>query len=712
MCNKTTSHSKPIPRLNLLSSLITLTLLPTLAIAAEEDRQQLPTIVVNAQKSNITEGTGSYTADSSNTSTKLDLSPRETPQNIKILTREYLDDTNITTFQELISNITGVYLNRTDERINPISRGFETNYYLFDGVPTAGYYANLDPDLTIYDRVEVIKGANGLMTGAGSPAMGLNLIRKRANAKELTGSLNVSIGSWNKYSSSVDLSFPINSDGSIRGRTVVKYQDEDSFMDKYHKMQETAYAVVDMDLTDSTYLSIAASYQNLQRDNIRWGAFPAYYTDGTRTHFDRSKIVTADWTYQDNKTTTFYVDFQQKLFNDASFNLKATYKDIKQGWALLNSYGWAIDKTTNLSSGPAWSLETNPYNQREQNIDAYFNLPFDISGLPQEIVTGFNYHQAKVVNPYFYSSRVSVGLIDYDSIYAIPYPESHRTKTQGILNETAQTAGYVAGKFTILEPLKVVIGTRLTNWKYEQEDGVGNREFKNQLTPYFGIVYELNQNHSLYASYTDIFNPQNYKDVNGKYLDPIIGKQYETGIKSGYFDGRLNTALSIFQIQQDNVAEALNNVFISNGDQAYHGVSGIKSKGVELEIDGEIIDNWNINFGIAHFEAKDPEGEKFNTQAARTTANLFSKYKWEKFSIGGGLSYRSKYYNGETAYGVLVQDAYFLANAMLGYDVDKNIKVQLNANNIFDKKYYESVSNGTYHYGTPRNATLSLKYHF
>jgi len=260
-------------------------------------------------------------------------------------------------------------------------------------------------------------------------------------------------------------------------------------------------------------------------------------------------------------------------------------------------------------------------------------------------------------------------------------------------------------------------GARLSNWEYESEDKNGNRDFNDQFTPYFGVVYDFAQDHSFYASYTDIFKPQNRREQNGNYLDPIIGRNYETGIKSEWFDGQLNSALSIFRIEQTNFAEAIDGVFVKNAqgvdtsEQAYRGVDGVVSKGVELEVDGEINNNWAINFGIANFEAKDAKDKKVATNSARTTSNLFIKYKEDQWNAGLGVNYRGKTYTG-TGANLIEQNEIFLLSAMLGYKVDQNISVQLNLDNLLDKKYYDGIGANSMNYGSPRNAALTLRYQF
>ncbi|ENX41168.1 TonB-dependent siderophore receptor [Acinetobacter sp. NIPH 2100] len=691
----------------------------------------LATIKVQAEQKNpaVTEGSESYTAKSTSTSTKLNLSLRDTPQSVKVFTREYLDDRNIDSFQDLTNNITGVSTSRTDERQSVFARGFQVDYYLIDGMPSTTNLGTGDLDLDIYDRVEVVKGSSGLMTGAGNPAMALNMVRKHANAKELTGNLSTSLGSWNEWSSSADVSAPLNADGSLRGRVFVKHSDEKSFMDFYEKERNVFYGAVDYDLSDKTSMSLGATYQELNRDGIRWGGTPAFYTDGTRTNFSRSLTVTAPWTYWNVNTSAVFANLKQNLFNDVNFNIAYTFRKEDTDNLLLYT-GGRVDKATNTSplknaNGDGKdnvSVYGAEATNEENNIDVFINAPFKVFNRPQEIIIGGSWNKNEKTKDIFGGSNAKSEVEKY-----LGGPLNYNDMAQELLrpvvldgknalNETTQTAAYVAGKFQILDPLKIIAGARLSNWEYKSENGVGDREFNNEFTPYIGAIYDFARDHSVYVSYTEIFKPQSRKDVNDQYLDPSYGKNYETGIKSEWFGGRLNTALSIFQIEQTNFAEAIPGEYVTrNGvrttEQAYRGVDGVESKGFEFEADGEINENWGINFGIANFEAKDAKGVKVNTTNSRTTSNLFVKYKLDQWSAGVGLNYKSKYYTG-TGSTRIDQDAYVLASAMLGYQVDKNIKLQLNVDNIFDEKYYDGIGANSMNWAAPRNATVSVRYNF
>lgn len=154
---------------------------------------------------------------------------------------------------------------------------------------------------------------------------------------------------------------------------------------------------------------------------------------------------------------------------------------------------------------------------------------------------------------------------------------------------------YAATRVTLADPLHLILGARYTNWRV---DTLTYSMEKNHTTPYAGLVFDINDNWSTYASYTSIFQPQNDRDSSGKYLAPITGNNYELGLKSDWMNSRLTTTLAIFRIEQDNVAQSTGTPIPgSNGETAYKAVDGTVSKGVEFELNGAITDNWQLTFG-------------------------------------------------------------------------------------------------------------------
>ncbi|MFW2353572.1 TonB-dependent siderophore receptor [Aliarcobacter butzleri] len=660
----------------------------------------------------VTEETGSYTTGATSTATKLDLSLRETPQSVLVFTRQRLEDQNITSYQELLSKTPGVTLNKWDERVYPTARGFTIDYNLYDGMPTysiADYGAN-DTDLIIFDRVEIVKGANGLMTGAGNPALGLNYIRKHANSKEFKGTIDLSAGSWDNYTSSADVQTPLNSDGSVRARFVAKHQDKKSYMDNYEKQTDVFYGVVDMDLTDTTYLSLGASYEDIQRDGVRWGGLPAFYTDGSRTNFSRSKTVSDDWTYWDNKTTSYFADLKQYIYDDISINASYSNRTMDSKTAIAYYFG-TVNKVTNNADGFLYDYVSDA-KEEENNLNLYASIPFELAKLDHEIITGFGYNKYDFKkNNYAGTGYISASSLNFSNINIDNPQLSANTPTLELPSKTIQKGYYLAGRFSLMEDLKLISGIRVSSWEYQAKNGNGNREFDDEITPYAGLVYDIDKNHSIYVSYTSIFKPTDRQDKDNNYLDPAEGKSYETGIKGEYFDGRLNTSLSIFRIEQTGFEDTGIPIASNPLKNAFERIDGVVSKGFELGVQGNLTDDFSLDFGLANFEAENPDGSKFNTDSSRTTANLWAKYTISNYRFGAGLNYKSKFYTGSGA-NKITQDEFITTDLMAGYKINKNLDLQLNINNVFDEKYYEGIGANSMVYGDPRNFTLGMKYTF
>ncbi|MBP3363335.1 MAG: TonB-dependent receptor plug domain-containing protein, partial [Pseudomonas sp.] len=197
------------------------------------------TQVTSNQLGTITEGSGSYTPGTIATATRMVLTPRQTPQSITVITRQHMDDFGLNSIDEVMRHTPGITVSTFDsERTNYYARGFSVENFQYDGIPTlrnSAYSSGQTlSDMAIYDRVEILKGATGLLTGAGAPGATINLIRKKPT-REFKASIDVGAGSWDNYRTQVDVSGPLTDSGNIRGRAVAAYQDKHSFMDRYKR---------------------------------------------------------------------------------------------------------------------------------------------------------------------------------------------------------------------------------------------------------------------------------------------------------------------------------------------------------------------------------------------------------------------------------------------------------------------------------------------
>lgn len=683
---------------------------------------QLEEIKVSEEvNSQYSEDTNSYTVKQMNTATKLNLSIKETPQSVVVITKEQIEDENLESIADITSNVAGFNSPTWDtERVYITSRGFEVDYYQIDGIPS-NYSGDVQQDLSMYDRVEIVKGANGLMTGAGSPAASINMVRKHANSKEFTGNVSVSAGSWDTYKGTIDVTTPLNEDGSVRARVVAKYGDEDSFLNYYNKETKVLYGIVDADISDDTRIFLGASQQKNDATGSTWGGVPAWFSDGSDTNFSRSTSITPDWTSWNTETKSVFSGIEHYFRNDIKLSANYSYLEFDSNSKLtILGYGVFPDKTTGkgISSNYLWKGESK---DKEHNIDIYSSIPFELANKNHEIILGLSYNQIKSISntasviseTAFDADVLNNSVYNWNSNISEPiWGDSSRTAD----SKTEQTAAYLVSRLSLTDSLNMILGARVTKYEYNNILSNYGYEHKNEITPYAGLVYDLDDNHSIYTSYTSIFKPQENKDESGKYLDPKEGKSYEVGIKGEYFDNRLNASLSLFRMEQDNVAEKAG-VNSTTLEDYYKGVDGTTSKGIEIDIRGEITDNWNAALSLVSFEAKDSEDKDVSTTAPRNQVVLSSKYKLGKYSFGGSVNWQDKFYSDVTNplgdSERLTQDDVVVVNLMAKYELTKNLSAQLNINNLFDKDYYSNiVYDMQYIYGDPRNTTVSLKYKF
>ncbi|MDY0192124.1 MAG: TonB-dependent siderophore receptor [Aliarcobacter butzleri] len=668
-----------------------------------------------------TENSDSYTTGSMKTATKLDLSIRETPQSVMVISQQMLEDRKTDEFYTLIKKVTGVSVSEGfDGRATYYSRGFDLDYYLLDGLPvTQNWYTINNYNMDAYDRVEIVKGANGLMVGAGNPAVSINMVRKHANSKVFKGDIEASAGSWDMYKLKTDIQTPLNEDGSVRARLVASYKDKNSFVDKTSQENSLVYGVVDADITDNTTISAGASYEENNRDGIMGGgsSLPAFYSDGTKTNFSRSKSYMFDWSKWDTSITSYFTDVKHYFDNDILLNASYSHNEIHTKDRNFTNIQGSLNKD---GSGLTAGYGKYPEKIKKDSIDIYASIPFELAKKEHEIIVGTQYNKEndKKYKPEFTGKYNITNYFTQDGSEFTSEPNMGRN----ILRQDADTeqkSVYLTGKFELIDDLKLIIGSRLTTWEYDSYSWDTNSRTKydhdNIFTPFVGLVYDLDENHSIYTSYTDIFLPQgNVKDKSGNILDPKEGSNYEAGIKGEYFDKKLNAGLTLFRLEQDNVAESINGVFVdgSNGtEQAYKSMKGVTSKGIELEIGGEITDNWDISAGFTHFEAKDANKNKVNTTIPRNNINIFTKYTINDFSFGAGVNWKSKGYSKSDTREI-TQDAYAVVDLMASYKFSKNLSTQLNINNLFDKTYYIGYGTSSYNYGDLVNGILSLKYKF
>lgn len=662
--------------------------------------------------------------------TKLPLTLRETPQSVTVFSSEQLEQQKLVSLRQVLDQTPGVYSYQWDtERVIFTSRGFVIDNLMYDGVPAETNFSTDsiedNIDTSMYERIEIVRGATGLMTGAGSPAASVNLVRKRADAREFSGDLGLTVGSWNDRRIEADVGTALNSAGTIRGRFVGVYQDRESYQDFYENERKVLYAVVDADLSDQTSLSFSIDFQDNLPTSNTWGSFPLYLGDGTFADWSRSVTTAPDWAFWQRRTESATAELRHVFDNGWSLRSSLTWREFNEDVALFYVYGFP---------DPDTGEGLDPYAYRSQGkiiskaLDVYLSGPVQWFGREHELVAGFNGSRAHNTGDEFgvVGELAPVGnFFEWDGSYPEPEFDDGYLLTD---IDSRQNGLYVAGRFSLTDPLKLVAGARFASWKtehfylYDSPDQTFETDYR-KVIPYAGLIYDVSPNYSLFASFTEIFKPQIERDVERKYLDPVDGRSFEVGIKGEHADGRLNTALTVFETRQNNVAAPAIDPETGelvepfpDGTQPSMAIDGTRTRGFELEAAGQLNDQWSLNLGWTRYQIEDADGAAIRTYTPGTLVRSFVTWKPnQRFSLGGGVNWQSDSHTlvGSPLDGAVLRQSDVLMLSLMGrWQVNDALSLQVNGQNLLDKKYFVLDEYDNTYYGSPASVSASINWSF
>ncbi|WP_151715946.1 TonB-dependent siderophore receptor [Acinetobacter sp. TUM15071] len=725
------SSSPLFKRTPLFLAISTLVSISSYSYALDEGSQQLPTIKVQAtQDSDISEKTKAYSIKNSSSASKLNIEAKEIPQTINVVTRQQIEDFGLTSSRDVLNNTPGVTVNSLEtERSVYMARGFEISNILVDGVgfPSGEWnYNDTNPDSYFYDRIEVIKGADALTNAFGDPSATINYIRKRPT-KEFQANAGLSYGSWDTQRYEADASGSLISDGRLRGRVSGFQQTGDSHLDRYSSEKNGIAGVLEADLTDSTLLTIGANQEKNKPNANNWGALPLMDSSGKQINYDRSYNPNPDWAYWDNTSRNAFFELKQKLSDTWSANLSYNYNEKNRDSRLLYYYGYPTANGADVDLTAKGFSEKN----KQHSVDLNLNGKFELFGQQHEAIVGYSFTQSKQ------NDAQIVGDIQDSNIGTCVRGTSPNTYdaqcttdwaswtpnnvSWGSFAETADytqrnQSVYAATRLHFNDDLKLTLGANYVQAKSEGTSYDAPMAYdESKVSPYAGITYNFTPEYTGYMSYTSIFRPQTSVDqATGKVADPIEGKSYEAGFKSSWLDNKLTGTLAVFRTEENNYPLRSTDNPAINRKVA---ISDLRSQGVEVGLAGQLTDQVNVSLGYTQFSLQDLK----NGGAARTynptqSFNLLTTYspaQLPKLKVGAGVKWQSKITRFDPSYSTyLKQSDYALLNLMASYDISPNLSIQANANNVTDKKYLNSFTDGQAFYGAPANYTVAFRFKY
>lgn len=646
--------------------------------------------------------------------TNLPLSLIDTPQAVTIIDREFIDSFGFDDVNDVLKLATGVNVEEVEtDRTYYTSRGFDIKSMQVDGIGLPFLWNVVGAlDTAVYERVEVIRGANGLLTGTGNPSGTINYVRKRPT-NELQASTELWIESFDKRRIEADVGGPLTASGSWAGRIVAAAQSSGSHLDHYENDRTIFYGVLDGQVGRNTTLTFGYTNQDNESTGVLWGALPLLYADGTQTDFDVETSTTMRWTGWETHSETAFAELTYALPRGWELTSVLTRIEYDEPSELFYVYGApGLDRATGLG------LFGNPgkylaYSERLL-LDTTLTGAFTLGGRSHDLLIGFNaadadhgylQYLAPADDPAWGALPAFPGWTGNE----IARPSFGAADLAGLWSDDIRRL-YGVARFDATDALDLIVGFNAIDVRSEGFNFDERRDRDEQeLSPYVGMTYAFADNLRVYGSYSDIYEPQAYFDEHLQPLGPAIGTSYELGLKGEFFDRQLLASLSLFRAEQDNYAEYAG-FDAASGFSFYEGVD-VESEGFELEISGRIGEQLSLFGGYTQLDVQDPSGAEARTFVPRETLNFGARFEPARLSgleLGGTVKWLGGIYL-DTPLGTIRQPSYAVIAAYARYALSERLELAVNVNNLTDEKYLTSLYWDQAFYAAPRSGAVSVR---
>jgi outer membrane receptor for ferric coprogen and ferric-rhodotorulic acid len=653
--------------------------------------------------------------------TNLDMEIKETPQSISVINAEQMEQFGSDNLNDSLRMATGIQVEQTSTNLTQfLARGFEIKNTQIDGVglPNGWGLVTNRIDTFGFEKLEVIRGANGLLTGVGNASGTINYVRKRPT-NEAQGKLGVTVGSWDRRRVEADYSTPFNEAGTWAGRVVVANEESDSYLRDFESGTKYVYGVIDGQIGENGSLAFGYSWQEAKTDHGMWGALVFTDFDGNRLDWDRSASATQDWVHWNSTTKAAFVEYTQRLGDNWKLETSYNYRLYSHDSKIFMAYSvTGMDPVTHEGLY-GWAYRS-PYETEAHLVDVKLNGRFELFGRESEAMLGVSWAKSDGVD--YYNPTDTTG-VQFQALPAFPYagdaiPEPvWGPKAVYTTMDQEMKRAFGATRLALTDRFKAILGFNWAEYTLDAVDNTGQRTDKTdrKFAPYAGLTFDFTDRVLGYVNYSYIFQPQEQVDINRGYLAPTKGTNYEAGVKMEWLDQRLLTTFAVFKAKQDGLATYVDTIFMPGYAYGYYRGVDVESEGIEFEATGKLSENVDVLLGYTYLRMDGEDGDDTYSWVPRRTLNATISARVPNFTaLSFGVS--GKWQSGvkgeeDYTFHPVYQDSYALVNAFAAWDIQPNITVRGNVNNISDEKYITSLYNVGY-YGAPRNYSVSVDWRF
>lgn len=647
--------------------------------------------------------------------TGLPLAIIDTPQSVTVIDRTLLDDFAFDEVNDVLRYVTGVNVDEAEtDRTYYNARGFDITEAMVDGIQLPNIWGPSigSLDTVMWDSIEVVRGANALLSGVGNPSGTINYRRRHyTGQRRVTGELTAA--SWNRVRGEVDIEMPLTSDGNWGVRLVGAAQNADSYLRDYRSNRTALQAVVDGRLAENLALSFGYARQQGTSRGVLWGALPLLDSEGNQLDWDFSTSTTQDWTYWKSKDQTAFAEATWSFAPGWSVKTHLSRRINDEPSRLFYVYGTPDAETgLGLFGYPGGYLSTARGWIWDNRLDGSFKL----FGRDQKLTLGVQRTAAKF-------GYLTYPVPGTDPAWgALPALQSGWNGTEvpfpafGDAVESARISDKqwrirAATDLELTDRLSLILGAnyidvQTTGFTF----GVSAARSESAVSPFLGATFKVLPGVNLYASYSDIFNPQKELGTNLKPVGSAKGKSWEAGLKGETANKALFGSLALFRSEQSNLAES-SGYDANLGQTLYTGIF-VRSQGVEAEMGGRIAPGLTVQGGVTHLSLEGRNGDPVRTYVPRTTANLLLRWEpVEKVQLGAAMRWQDAIHS-TNALGTIRQDDYATLQLQAGYKLNDNVSFNLNVANVTNHKHLASLYWDQSFNAAPRSITGSVRMTF
>ncbi|MDZ4338002.1 MAG: TonB-dependent siderophore receptor [Pseudomonas sp.] len=668
---------------------------------------ELPSQAVTATREDQT----SYSASTASTASKSAVPIMQEAQAVQVVTQQVIEDYQVQSLDDAMKFVSGMTQSNTlaGTQDGFVKRGFGTNA---DGsILRDGIRSSLSRNFSATtERVEVLKGPASLLYGALEPGGLINVISKQPEYQrrsQISGETS-SEGGGNVM---LDTTRPLGNSG-FAYRLIAERQHKDYWRN--------------FGADNHTLVAPSLSWSG---DDLRITL--AYEHKEYSTPVDRGTVIINGKPANTEYNARFNESWAKAQGTDELFTAKAEYQ-LNPDWLSRLTYGWnnerydyaeARPNTLNASTG---ALSRRADGSEHDNQTQYLAWDWignaSVFGQQHDLLLGMDTERVDNFRGDTYRGSAVSGFNIYRPAYGNLAEPSLISNVQSDRSDELHSRSlYVKDNWHLDEQWILVAGARYQHFEQLVEQGRGSNYAKttdrqdNSFLPFAGLVYQLNQQVSLYGNYSRSFVPNASDADTGQAFAPEEGRSYELGIKLD-LGNALTASAAVFDIEKENV------VVSNNGTSQAAGKVG--SRGVEIDISGRLAERWEVlgTYAYTDTEILDDPANQGNAlvNAAQNIASLYLTHRLAlpsdagQWRVGGGARYVGER-AGDNANSFWL-DSYTVADAFVSWEsqlLGDKTRLQLNARNLFNQEYYPSSGgNLRVAVGEPRELRLSASVDF